>query len=118
MDEVEIKKEYQDDWHLDRRVPIGLIITVMLQTLFAGWFFSEIRGDLDNTISAVERLDLASSAENLRQWDRINLVEDNVQSALSAVNTNKIILERIEDDLDSVVDLLRKSLSVGTVKTP
>lgn len=37
----------RDEWHLDKRIPIGIIFTILAQTVFVAWALSEARSDID-----------------------------------------------------------------------
>jgi Tfp pilus assembly protein PilO len=45
-------------WHLDRRVPVSIIVVLVVQLIGGLWFMFELRSDIDNNtrdISRVER---------------------------------------------------------------
>ena len=47
-------------WHLDKRVPITLIVVILLQTASFGWFVSGINSQVQTNTSNIElnRLDI------------------------------------------------------------
>lgn len=61
--------EKPEPWHLDRRIPIALILAIILQTGGAVWWFSNIVHRLDSAIEA-----------NIRQDGRIGIIEGVINS--------------------------------------
>jgi hypothetical protein len=62
--------EEDDDtrWHLDKRVPIALVVLIIAQTAGAIWWASAVNG----SIAALERRVDFGDETNRRQYDRIN----------------------------------------------
>jgi len=50
-------------WHLDKKVPIALIFTILVQTFAAGWFAANINARL--TIVENRQTERAAQAERL-----------------------------------------------------
>ena len=66
------------DWHLDKRVPITLIITILMQTgAFAWWGATQA----EKVLVLKERMDAIAPNS-----DRLTRVEVKVDSLLSSVN--------------------------------
>ena len=94
-----MEMEYNGEWHLNKSVPIALIFAIFIQTAGAIWWASTINAKVDeldrsisqsNVIQVDDSRDLAS--ENLRQWARINVLEDAVQRITANNNTLEAIL--------------------------
>jgi len=54
------------NWHLDKKVPIGLIITIGLQIFFGVWFAAK----LDSRVDANERMLLEKSENEYTKADK------------------------------------------------
>ena len=95
-------------WHLDKRVPLSLIFAVFVQTATVVWFITDLRKDVDALDINLATQTTLISEEQLRQWARINLNEDRIQSSVSAINTNTAILQRVEIQVSRLLDILDK----------
>jgi hypothetical protein len=84
----------RDKWHLDKRVPIGIIFAMLGQMAGALWFASK----LDSRILALEAATLAQHDRDERQ-DRTN------SEGMSMVHRQ---LERIDEKLDRLIEKGRK----------
>jgi hypothetical protein len=71
-------------WHLDKRVPIALIITMILQTMAVVWWAAKADNRLDN-------LEKAGSLGST-QAERIVRLETKMDSVADAVNDLKVLL--------------------------
>ena len=109
--------EYNGEWHLNKSVPIALIFAIFIQTAGAIWWASTINAKVDeldrsisqsNVIQVDDSRDLAS--ENLRQWARINVLEDAVQRITANNNTLEAILTRLEEQVKENNSLLKEYL--------
>jgi len=107
-----------NSWHLNKGVPIALILTIFIQSIGAVWWASSLDStvrELDDKITqvvAVQSRDKAEgNSENLRQWARINAVEAAVQGLNSNINTISAILQRVEEQVKDNNNLLREYLS-------
>lgn len=89
----------QEDWHLDKRVPIAIIVALIAQTLFFTYIGTEWKTVTDNRINSLEKYQAAT--EN--QKDRILVLEQNIM--------------RVREDLAEIKDLLRAQKS-GQLITP
>jgi len=112
-----MEMEYNGEWHLNKSVPIALIFAIFIQTAGAIWWASTINAKVDeldrsisqsNVIQVDDSRDLAS--ENLRQWARINVLEDAVQSITANNNTLEAILTRLEEQVKENNSLLKEYL--------
>jgi hypothetical protein len=79
-----------DNWHLDKKVPISLILAMLLQGGGFIWYL----GQVDRRISLVE-------AEIVNQHER-----DKAQDVLAAETTRRVglALERIDDKIDRLLE--------------
>ena len=82
-------------WHLDKRVPIALIMTVLLQTLLVVWFLAAMRFDLTNTMDRLQRLESDTRA------DRVSIEQNRLTAAVTNASLSdiKASLTRIEDEI-------------------
>ena len=88
------------EWHLDKKVPIGLIAIIVIQTTGIVWWASTI----NYQVRVFETYISNNNAENLRQWDRINSNESNVSDVRAIMLRNNAILDRVEKRVDSIHD--------------
>ena len=78
-------------WHLDKRVPIGLIITVLLQTTAFGWFLSDVSSQVEINAKAIEanRTDIKAVEERNGKADvtlgRIEIQLTNLAQVLTRI---------------------------------
>jgi hypothetical protein len=79
-------KEQPEPWHLDKKVPLALIVTLVLQTFAAVWWAS----GLSQRVASLEAL-TANSQDMLERTVRIE----------TRVDGMKEILARIEKKLDA-----------------
>lgn len=75
---------------------------MILQTGGGIWWASSIHSSIAQIDKEFTVYVQESSAENLRQWARINSNESSVQSVESASETTKAIVQRIERDLSGL----------------
>lgn len=86
--------EEENNWHLDRRVPVALIIALTGQLIGAAWFFASLTGDVEANTVNITKAEKAFV-------DRMNRHE---MDAYNRHNTITKALIRIEDKLDRKVD--------------
>ena len=117
MAEDTVEESSMNGWHLDKKVPLGLIFAIFLQTVGVVWFFSGLAVEVKNNAVNIQSLDTnvklfveEVGSENLRQWDRINSTEARVEGLFAEVSTNQAILQRVEEDIDEMSSLLREYL--------
>jgi hypothetical protein len=79
----------RDEWHMDKRVPIGIIAALVVQTVVYTYIGTEWKTVTDNRINSLEKYQAAT--EN--QKDRILVLEQNIM--------------RVREDLAEIKDLLR-----------
>lgn len=97
----------QEHWHLDKRVPIALILTIALQSGGAIWWAASV----SHRIAQIESSQASSKARSERsdavladQGQRLAVL----QEAVSNTNRN---LERLQGEIASTNELLREILS-------
>jgi hypothetical protein len=71
-------------WHLDKRVPLALMVTIGLQTGGVIWWTSS----LNERVSSLERNAVATAP----QGDRLTRVEVKIENIQSGVNEIKALL--------------------------
>lgn len=76
-------KEY---WHLDKRVPISLIVTILIQTAVFGWLLSKF----DSRLLSVERVSARLQVEAVT---RQNLINDQ-RVDVAVINQNLLEIQR------------------------
>ena len=81
---IDQTREADKKWHLDKRVPIALILAILLQTGGGFWWAS-------NITTRVDRLE-ANSNNTVILTERVIRLEEQMK------NTNKL-LEEIRDEL-------------------
>ena len=79
-----IEQTYDHKWHLDRRVPLALIVTIMIQTFGAIWWAASVSSRID-------------VAEN-----KIQSIEKMYQLTTGQVASNKDLSSRIDERLNAV----------------
>ncbi len=87
MDEAGVEREA---WHLDKKVPIALIITIVAQIIATVWMASK----LDSRIETLER----SDTRHERQLETLNTEREGAKDRLV----------RLEESQRQVLDLLRR----------
>ena len=78
------------DWHLDKKVPISIVIALFLNVIFGVWYASK----LDSRIAFLE----VDHARTLRVIDKTDDV--------SKDNNNRLI--RVEDKLDTIAATVKE----------
>lgn len=76
-------------WHLDKKVPIGIIVAIVIQTVTFVAVLASWKADVENRLTYLERTD----AERKPQETRIVVIEQNVKFILDG-------MRRIEEKLD------------------
>lgn len=79
-------------WHLDRKVPISLIVTLVMvfggQTVTALWW----AGKVDSRIERLEEITKIAAPQTADQRDRLTKLEVKLESVLDNVTEIKTIL--------------------------
>lgn len=94
-----------ESWHLDRRVPLALIFTLLLQIFSFGWVASEMnsdininRKDIDRTVVQLERLQVESN----QQAVQLGRIEEGIRN--------------MDRNLQDLVDVIRTQNSKGSTR--
>lgn len=82
----------RDDWHLDKRVPIGLIGALILQTIVTTSWITFKFDTFDNRIASLEKSDGAQTTHE----NRITILEQQ--------------FSYIRSDLAEIKDILRRAV--------
>ncbi len=113
--------EYNGEWHLNKSVPIALIFAIFIQTAGAIWWASSINAKVDELDRSISQTNVNQAddnrelnSENLRQWARIDGLEEAVQTIAANNNTLTAILTRLEDQVKENNSLLREALRGST----
>lgn len=84
-------QEYEQSWHLDKKVPIAMIVTIVLQTGAFVWFAAR----LDHRVEALERSEARQTTTAPVQADRLTRVEVKVEGIQEGVHRIERILQQI-----------------------
>jgi len=89
-----MKPDLETSWHLDRRVPLALIITLAIQTMTVVWWASGVNITINQHALRIEQL--AARAD----------------SAAQAASAQAIQLARIEEGLSGLRQDINRLLNV------
>lgn len=90
MSEAQTDARASDNaWHLDKRVPIALILALLLQTASGVWWGARI----DARVAALEATDLSRASSN----ERLARVEENLKAQSETLVRIDRRLERMEE---------------------
>jgi len=81
----------QEQWHLDKRVPIGIILALLVQTITFFTIAAAWKTSVDGRIERLEEL----ASDSSQQGDRILILEQQLRYIVES-------LSRIEKKLDIV----------------
>ena len=87
-------------WHLDKKVPIALIITIVLQIAGGVWMASK----LDSRVANLERID----AVHERSIDRLTLERDGIRDRLTRLEESQKTSLELLKGLDVKLDRLNR----------
>lgn len=73
--------DWQGQWHLDKKVPVALIITIMMQTAGGIWFISK----LDSRVAALEQA-TAYKADNRERIVRLETEIPQIKEMLGRID--------------------------------
>jgi hypothetical protein len=85
------EQKYDRQWHLDKKVPIAMIITIALQTGAFVWFAAR----LDHRVEALERSELRSTMVAPVQADRLTRVEVKLEGVQEGVSRIERAIQQI-----------------------
>lgn len=86
-----MSEEEQNDWHLDKKVPLSLIFTILLQTIAVVWFGAK----MDSRVETLERSDLRHE----KDIEKFSQYHEESRDRMSRIETG---VARIESKLDQV----------------
>ena len=87
-----------DQWHLDKRVPIGFILALLVQSAGIVWWGAGLDGqvdDHDRRIVSLERVDDARTHEMNGIEGRLSRLEANSDNQLATLRRIETILDRV-----------------------
>ena len=79
-----------DNWHLDKKVPISIIVALICQTLFFTYMGTSWKDSVDNRIAALERSDEGQQSHE----NRITILEQKFDYIRSDLGEIKALLKR------------------------
>jgi hypothetical protein len=91
---------HREPWHLDRRVPIALILTIMLQSAAAVWFAASLVGRVDTLERDVERGRLL----DVRQETAIRVIETGAARLDAKLDGILDAVKRMDRRLERMID--------------
>ena len=89
-DEIETDREYDKRWHIDKRVPLAMLLAIAIQSAGLIWWLSSL-GERVNTL---ERNAASSSAIAMPQSDRLTRVEVKLDSLKEGLLELKDLIRR------------------------
>lgn len=84
------KEEEDEGWHLDRRIPIGIIVTLLVCGISGLWFIADIKKDVE-----------VLKAQRLHSDLRIEKVTSDAKDVDARINAR---LDTIEAKLDRLIE--------------
>jgi hypothetical protein len=96
-----------EPWHLDKRIPIALIVTILLQTAAAVWWAADVSGTIRNLDAADKRHEVLM--EQLRtdavgREARLRLVEQGGQRMEAQLDNIIAGVDRLNDRLERLLE--------------
>lgn len=92
-----------DHWHLDKRIPIALIFTILSQTFIFGWFLS----NHESRLAALEN----------NQTSITNLVQnmgDKMEDVTKDSTETKIHIQYLSNSVKEIEHVLKNDIEWGT----
>jgi hypothetical protein len=78
-------RQYEREWHLDKKVPIAVILTIVMQSAAFIWFGAR----LDHRVEALER----ESVIRIPQADRLTRVEVKLEGVQEGIVEIKRLIQ-------------------------
>jgi peptidoglycan hydrolase CwlO-like protein len=103
---AEVKQKPDNEWHLDKRVPIALIITLLLQFGAGVWWASNANERLDQVERRLEGF--ADRSDAMR--GQINEQGQSIAVLLSRIDDTNTNLDRLRGEVATTNNLLRQML--------
>lgn len=82
---TDAEREYESNWHLDKKVPIALIVTIMVQTAGGIWWAATVNARVNTLEAAV--------VQTAPQADRLTRVEVKIENVERGVNRIESVLQ-------------------------
>lgn len=90
MPEVtEEDRAYEQSWHLDKKVPLAMILTIVLQTGAFVWFAAR----LDQRVEALERSEARATISAPVHADRLTRVEVKLEGVQEGITEIKRLIQ-------------------------
>lgn len=86
-----------ESWHMDKKVPIAIIVTIIIQTLSLGWWASK----LDSRVANLEENDK-------RHDDRLKEDRAAIEAGSNNLNAINMRLVRVEEQTSTTRDLVKE----------
>lgn len=83
------EQKYEREWHLDKKVPIAMILTIALQTGAFVWFAAR----LDHRVEALERSETRLSSSAPVTSDRLTRVEVKLEGVQEGIVEIKRLIQ-------------------------
>lgn len=77
-----------NQWHLNKSVPVTLIFTIILQTIGMVWFAANLRSDVNNNTSTIQKNEVRVDAIALsvqRQDVTLARIDENLKAIREAI---------------------------------
>lgn len=82
-------RKYEGSWHLDRKVPIAMILTIVMQTGAFVWFAAR----LDQRVEVLERSETRAAISAPVQADRLTRVEVKIEGVQEGITEIKRLIQ-------------------------
>jgi len=96
-----------EPWHLDRKVPIALIVAIALQTFGVVWWAATVTETVNQL---AEKLEFNTSGDR-RQWDAVNSNSEKIQELFRSMAKQEGILEHIVRQNQRILERIDKHQS-------
>lgn len=109
---------YDNSWHLDRRVPVALILTIALQTGTGIWWAASTHYRLGRVEQDLRKTE-STESDHQRKFEQLrsNSTSQRIQSAviLEQVNATTSNIALLRDDLKELTRIIRSSMNKDTM---
>lgn len=106
----------REDWHLDKRVPIGLILIVAGQIAFGAWWASKTELRIVNVeermiemMQTIEANREFQIQQRVRLWNELNAVSRNQNTTQANLARLEGQLEQINRNIERLLDRLEQN---------
>ena len=94
------RPEQREPWHLDKRVPVALIISLATQAAAMVWWGSQITARVDQHAAQIAELRLADTAQAIdarRTSDALSRLDERIKAQTEILNDIKNVIARQGD---------------------